>query len=151
MNPYYTNWNYGYTLGAPTEQTRGAYTQYYQNSAYPGQQGVNQENLRDPSKPTGSPTKPASSAAGGWAQVKGSQPPQPPLKAQVFVTASSTTANAEPTIKAEPTPARPDLNPDFIGPSKPQAVVSPTQSQDDGGMSLMKLHEVAVANKLVER
>jgi len=151
------NWNYGYTLGPSTDQNRGAYTQYYQQSSgqHAGQPGVNQQNLRDPAKPVPKPPstpypqqtqfkKEPVSAAGGWAQVKGYHPQTPPLKAQVFVTASSST-----TIKSEPIT---NFNGEqFIGPTKPQAVVNPTQSQDDCGLALMKLHEIAVTNKLVER
>jgi len=33
MNPYFQNWNYGYTLGPPSEQTKGAYTTYDQGSS----------------------------------------------------------------------------------------------------------------------
>jgi len=156
MNPYQMNWNYGYTLGPSTDQNRGAYTQYYQQSSgqHAGQPGVNQQNLRDPAKPTPKPPsayppnnqfkKEPVSAAGGWAQVKGFHQATPPLKAQVFVTASATT-----TVKSEPSTSV--KTEQFIGPTKPQAVVNPTQSQDDGGLALMKLHEIAIANKLVER
>jgi len=160
MNPYQMNWNYGYTLGPSTDQNRGAYTQYYQQSSgqHAGQPGVNQQNLRDPAKPVPKPPttpypqqgvnqqfkKEPVSSAGGWAQVKGYHPPAPPLKAQVFVTASSAT-----TIKSEPITNF--KGEQFIGPTKPQAVVNPTQSQDDCGLALMKLHEIAITNKLVER
>jgi len=65
----------------------------------------------------------------------------------VFVTASATA-----TVKSEPTTAKAgEQGGQFIGPTKPQAVVNPTQYQDDGGQALMKLHEIAIANKLVER
>ena len=45
MNPYYQNWNYGYTLGAPTEASRGAYTVYGSQ----GGGGANPANLATPS------------------------------------------------------------------------------------------------------
>jgi len=44
MNPYYPNWNYGYTLGAATEASRGAYT----NTMYGAQGGANPANFATP-------------------------------------------------------------------------------------------------------
>jgi len=44
MNPYYSNWSYGYTLGASTEQSRGAYTVQkppYSQSGGPGYSSAN--------------------------------------------------------------------------------------------------------------
>lgn len=115
MNPYYQNWNYGYTLGPPSEQTRGAYTTYGQQ-----QQVVKQE-------------------PGSWGQVKTDRS-MPPPQAQQFVPAYSQ-------VKQETgAPA--------IGPNKPHAVVNPSQYSGDSpaaAASLLKLHELAVANRLVEK
>ena len=85
MNPYYTNWSYGYTLQPATDQSRGAYNVQY--GASQAQQGI-----------------PAT-----WSQIKQENPPLPPPKAQVFVTASvkteassSSSATTSATIKSEP-------------------------------------------------
>lgn len=149
MNPYYQNWNYGYTLGAPTEASRGAYTVYGTQS----QGGANPANLATPTT-TQIKTEPGQHSL--WAQVKGNQPTSP-LKAKVFVTASPASVKSEPspstTVFASPistldwTSKSPS-----IGPIKPQAIVNPTQFQgDQATVSLMKLHELALGNKLVER
>lgn len=142
MNPYYQNWNYGYTLGAPTEASRGAYTVY---GTQGGGGGANHANLATPTTTT-------QGRASGWAQVKGTQPSNPP-KAQVFVTASPTALiKSEPisstTIKSEPVSS---VAGPSIGPTKPQAVVSPSQGDQTAAVALLKLHELALANKLVER
>ena len=138
MNPYYQNWNYGYTLGAATESSRGAYTVYggaggakNANTVYGG---ANHANLATPTTTT------TQGKVSGWAQVKGTQPANPP-KAQVFVTAAPAPAASAvkseaiaPTtsIKSEPASSTPGPSSDWaqapaIGPTKPQAVVSPSQ------------------------
>jgi len=154
MNPYYQNWNYGYTLGAATESSRGAYTVY----GTQGGGGANPANLATPSSTT-------QGKASGWAQVKGTQPANPP-KAQVFVTASPSAMSikSEPVastpIKSEPVSSPPGSSSarssewgtvPTIGPTKPQAVVSPSQGDQTAAVALIKLHELASANKLVER
>lgn len=134
MNPYYQNWNYGYTLGASTEKSRGAYT--VQPPLYNQQQGgANPANLRTPQTPISQP-KLEPGSIGGWAQVKREQPPAPPLKAQVFVTAGPT--SSAPGVSSAPP---------VIGPTQP--TVWPTTEQ--AAVALTKLHELAIANKLVER
>jgi len=160
MNPYYQNWNYGYTLGAATESSRGAYTVYggaggakNANTVYGG---ANHANLATPTTTT------TQGKVSGWAQVKGTQPANPP-KAQVFVTAapSASAVKSEAiasttTIKSEPASSTPGPSSDWaqapaIGPTKPQAVVSPSQGDQTAAVALIKLHELASANKLVER
>ena len=133
MNPYYQNWNYGYTLGAATEASRGAYTTYGTQSG-----GANPANLATPST-IQVKTEPGLDM--GWAQVKGTQASNPP-KAQVFVTASPASVKSEMTLS---TTARylkccwrkhkifPNFScsdwaqPPTIGHDKPQAIVNPTQ------------------------
>jgi len=120
MNPYFQNWNYGYTLGPPSDQTRGAYTTYADNR-------------------TTTPTAPVKEEVTSWSQVK-SDRSMPPPKAQMFVSAAP--------IKQEEQP--------MIGPTKPQAVVNPSQIQQAynspaAAAALAKLHELAVANRLVEK
>ena len=121
MNPYYQNWNYGYTLGAPTEASRGAYTMYG------AQGGANPANL---ATPTTTQVKTEPGQALGWAQVKGSQPTSPP-KAQVFVTASSAVKSEPTSTTAGFTSSSCDWSSNTssatIGPNKPQAIVNPTQ------------------------
>eukprot|EP00092_Neocalanus_flemingeri_P046333 GFUD01052101.1.p1 GENE.GFUD01052101.1~~GFUD01052101.1.p1 ORF type:complete len:438 (+),score=109.97 GFUD01052101.1:63-1376(+) len=147
MNPYYHNWNYGYTLGAPTEASRGAYTVYSPHG------GANPANLATPSTTphTHSTTQIKTEPRASWAEVKGVQPTSPP-KAQVFVTA---TVKTEPTSStASFTASTTDWRPNIptIGPNKPQAIVNPTQFQgDQTAVALTKLHELALGNKLVER
>ena len=80
MNPYYQNWNYGYTLGAATEASRGAYTTY----GTQGGGGANPANLAIPCT-TQVKTEPG----------KGNSNP---LKAQVFVTASPASVKSEMTL-----------------------------------------------------
>jgi len=149
MNPYYQNWNYGYTLGAPTEASRGAYTVYGTQA----QGGANPANLATPTT-THVKTEPGQHSL--WAQVKGNQPTSPP-KAKVFVTASPASVKSEPTPSTTtfatpiPTSDWSSKNP-AIGPVKPQAIVNPTQVLgDQAAVALMKLHELALGNKLVER
>jgi len=148
MNPYYQNWNYGYTLGAATEASRGAYTVY-------GSQGGGGANHANLSTPTTAHHQVKSSE--GWAQVKGTQPTITP-KAQVFVTAAPP-IKSEPSVKSEPVSTSASTSSGrggewghspTIGPTKPQAVVSPSQG-DQAAVALVKLHELASANKLVER
>ena len=69
-----------------------------------------------------------------WSQIKGSQQPAPTPKAQVFVTASPST------VKTEPVTTSATL-------SAPATV----SQEDPAPMALLKLHELAIANKLVER
>ena len=122
MNPYYQNWNYGYTLQPATDQSRGAYNVQY--GAAQAHQGL-------PSN---------------WSQIKGNQQQQTP-KAQVFVTASVKTerygSTTSTTVKTEPST------------TSTAATTTPTtiksEPEDYTHMSLLKLHELATANKLVER
>ena len=70
MNPYhYSNWNYGYTLGPASEQSRGAYTVGAPSAVYGGRNPANLASLQ--------------SGQGGWAGIKATQPAQPTPKAQV--------------------------------------------------------------------
>jgi len=141
MNPYYQNWNYGYTLGAATEASRGAYTTY----GAQGGGGANPANLATPYT-TQIKTEPGL----GWAQVKGTQASNPPPKAQVFVTSSPASVKSEMTVSSANSSDWGQAT--AIGPNKPQAIVNPTQFQgDQAGMALMKLHELASVNRLVER
>lgn len=118
MNPYFSNWNYGYTLGPPSEQTRGAYTTYADNRSSTDTY-VKQE-------------------PGDWGQVK-SDRSMPPPKPQLFVSAA---------------PVKQESGEPMIGPCKPQAVVTPSQFTGNtpaAAASLGRLHELAVANRLVEK
>jgi len=123
MNPYFQNWNYGYTLGPPSEQTKGAYTTYEQQ-----QGGGSGQVKQEPQQ--------------SWGQQQGrsDRSSMPPPQAQKFVAAGS-----QPIIKQEQSPS--------IGPNKPQAVVNPSQYGDTpaAAASLFKLHELAVQNRLVEK
>jgi len=132
MNPYYANWSYGYTLQPSSEATRGAYgAQYVQNQA--GYHGQHQQHAQG-------------QGAANWSQVKGNQGAGF-QKAQVFVTASPTAGiKTEPmsgaaAIKTEPTT------------TTAGGVVAAAQpsTEDPAPMALLKLHELAVFNKLVER
>jgi len=147
MNPYYQNWNYGYTLGAPTEASRGAYTVYGAQT----QGGANPANLATPGTTTHVQSEPG--PAGGWAQVKGTQPSNP-IKAQVFVTAGSTSVKSEylPTTAGLKSSSNWNPTAAAIGPNKPQAIVNPSQFQGDQlAAALSSLHDLATSNKLVER
>jgi len=132
QNPYYQNWSYGYTLQPSTEQSRGAY-----NVQYPGghqhQQGGHQHH-----QGAGGHHHQAQ-GVNNWAQIKGQQPQSAP-KAQVFVTAAP--------VKTEP--AESSLMPPPATPVTIKAEPS-TGDTDPPSMALLKLHELAVANKLVER
>jgi len=120
MNPYFSNWNYGYTLGPPSEQTRGAYTTYAENR---------------------SSTDTLKQESGDRTQVKYDRS-MPPPKPQHFVSAS-------------PAPVKQHSGEPMIGPCKPQAVVTPSQfsglSVPAAAAALGRLHELAVANRLVEK
>ena len=126
MNPYYANWSYGYTLHPSSDATRGAYQVQY-----------------------GGP--PAN-----WSQIKGSQLAAPaPPKAQVFVTATSsvktetvTTSGGCEVVKTESGLPHGLQSPATF--SAPASSLSPPQ-EDPAPMALLKLHELAIANKLVER
>ena len=91
MNPYYQNWNYGYTLGAATEASRGAYTTY----GTQGGCGANPANLATPCT-TQVKTEPGLGM--GWAHVKGTQAASNPPKAPVLVTASPASVKSEMTL-----------------------------------------------------
>ena len=80
MNPYYADWNYGYTLGAATEASRGAYTTY----GTQGGGGANPANLSTPFT-TQVKTEPG----------KGNSNPP---KAQVFVPAFPALVKSEMTL-----------------------------------------------------
>lgn len=130
MNPYYQNWNYGYTLAPATEQTRGAYASY---SGYQQGGGANTANLA-------AVASGQDSTVTGWQQIKQEQyhDPNAPIKAQTFVTSTNTT------LKQEVGEALP-----VIGPVRPGPVYPTTQVSAERALS--KLHELAIANKLVER
>ena len=84
-----------------------------------------------------------------YPSVTGPQPQTPP-KAQVFVTASPTKVKTE----AAPAQAESSLMPPPAAPSAastPTIKAEPTSAEDPPSMALLKLHELAVANKLVER
>jgi len=127
INPYFQNWNYGYTLGPPTEETRGAYTTYPSST---------QEN-----RGAATASTPAKTETSSWGQVKSElgysvPPPQP----QHFVAASQTQVKNE------------NSDQPLIGPKKPQAVVNPSQyNSPAASASLLKIHELASANRLVEK
>ena len=91
MNPYYADWNYGYTLGAATEASRGAYTTY-------GTQGGGGANPANLATPCTTQVKTEPGLGMGWAQVKGTQAASNPPKAQVFVTASPASVKSEMTL-----------------------------------------------------
>jgi len=78
MNPYYSNWSYGYTLGASTEQSRGAYTvqkpPYSQGggSAYPPASSGPTPGYSGASSGAGYPAPPKSAGSGaGYSQPAG--------------------------------------------------------------------------------
>lgn len=86
--------------------------------------------------------------ASNWSQIKGNQPSQVP-KTQVFVTASPGSK-----VKTEPmattmSPMNPPAAPAPV--STPTIKAEPITAEDPPHMALLKLHELAVANKLVER
>ena len=132
MNPYYANWSYGYTLHPSTDASRGAYQVQY-----------------------GGPQPPTN-----WSQIKDQSPPVAPPKAKVFVTACPTSVKTEtvstemmvtteppppPTLTAGPTATvRDSLNTGVLFSSE-------SLQEDLAPMALLKLHELAIANKLVER
>ena len=139
MNPYYANWSYGYTLHPSTDASRGAYQVQY-----------------------GGPPPPTN-----WSQIKDQSPPVAPPKAKVFVTACPTSVktetvsasnpgSAEMLVKTEPQPP-PTLSAGPITPVRdclntPARSFSSESLQEDlAPMALLKLHELAIANKLVER
>ena len=128
MNPYYQNWNYGYTLGASTDASRGAYT------VYDSQQASNTSNQS------------TSSSKAGWSQFKSTQSNTIP-KAQVFVTASpssSINCNSESSVSIK---SEGDVSQSLT--CGPQATV--TSQVDPNADALVKLHDLAASNKLVER
>jgi len=129
MNPYYNNWNYGYTLAPATEQTRGAYATY---SGYQPAAGANAANLAAVASGQDSTTHWQQQGAHAYAGQSA------PLRAQTFISSTSKTLKQE----------TPDVAP-AIGPVQP----SPQQlsNQVTPAMALSKLHELAMANKLVER
>jgi len=163
-NPYYSNWNYGYTLGPSTEKSRGAYsteqsrgsysTEQSQvagssakswddysteqsRSAWNAQQSSYSQGVANSGSRWSAPTPSSQygSVVRGWADLKKEVPPPPPIKGQVFVTACTTpTHNTAPVIG----PKQP-----VVGTSKPVG--------DQAVVALAKLHELAVANRLVER
>jgi len=102
MNPYYSNWNYGYTLAPSSEQSRGAYNSFDQ------QQQQHQSN---------------------------SQPTSAHTERQKFISASKDDSSAAP-------------NPS-IGPIKPE--LNQPSKDNDPYTSISRVHELAIANKLVER
>ena len=145
MNPYYANWSYGYTLHPSTDASRGAYQVQY-----------------------GGPPVPAPPAT-NWSQIKDQSPPVATPKAKVFVTACPTSVKTETVslicpgggealVKTEPQPpsAPPTLS---AGPSATvreklkilRSFSSQSLQEDLAPMALLKLHELAIANKLVER
>lgn len=130
MNPYYQNWNYGYTLAPSTQQSRGAYTVY--------DHGESSASSDSNTWLTGS----SQSANNGQLQegnntwlTTGSS--QSATKGQAFVTSSNRTLSQEISTSQ------------FIGPQVPERV--PPSTQVDPQKAIVKLHELAVANRLIER
>jgi len=121
MNPYYANWSYGYTLHPSTEASRGAYQVQY----------------------GGAPT------ASNWSQIKDQSPPAPPPKAKVFVTACPTSVKTEPVNVSSPGTSETVVKTEPAPP--PSLSTGSTATEDLAPMALLKLHELAIANKLVER
>jgi len=78
-----------------------------------------------------------------WSQIKGGHPlPPAPPKAQVFVTAAPST------VKTEAVSSSGDMAPPSTFSAPPTVNQTP---EDPAPMALLKLHELAIANKLVER
>lgn len=121
MNPYFQNWNYGYTLGPPSEQTKGAYTTYEQQ-----QQGSSGQVKQEPQQ--------------SWGQQQGrsDRTSMPPPQAQKFVAAS------QPIRQEQSPPIGPNKPQAVVNPS--QYGDTPAAAA-----SLFKLHELAVQNRLVEQ
>jgi len=94
MNPYYSNWNYGYTLAPSSEQSRGAYNTFDEQ-----------------------------------------QHQQSNTERQKFISASNDNKTST------PNPA--------IGPVKPE--LSQPSKDNDPFTAISRVHELAIANKLVER
>jgi len=143
MNPYYTNWSYGYTLAPANDQSRGAYTSAYtytqqQPPPQPPQPpkqsqhgGANQANLTSINSIS---SHEMNTWSDPWTEVKS----DPVVKTQPFVTSSNLTLKQEI-----------EQNIQLIGPVKPVQVSASTQV--DPTLSVAKLHELAMSNKLVER
>ena len=142
MNPYQhgaANWQYGYTLGPGSEATGGAYAAYYAGSAAASSYSVQpatQSTYRAPPQhrtiTTIHPTTAAPSAAAqtakpatSWQQIKQEavlNQPKPYYPTKVFVKASDT----------------------------PQEAQGATSGTVEDATVCMKLHEVAIQNKIVE-
>ena len=69
-------------------------------------------------------------------------------KAQVFVTASPTAPGS---VKTEPVSTTAPIKTEMGPPTSVPPLPSVKAEAQDPGMALLKLHELAVANKLVER
>jgi len=121
MNPYFQNWNYGYTLGPPSEQTKGAYTTYEQQ-----QGGSSGQVKQEPQQ--------------SWGQQQGrpERSSMPPPQAQKFVAASQP-VKQEQSPSIGPNKPQAVVNPSQYGDTPAAAA------------SLFKLHELAVQNRLVEK